>query len=368
MLKLGFGLMRLPIIDGDNGKIDMNLFTEMADEFISHGGKYFDTAYFYHKGNSEIAFREAVVKRYPREKYIIADKMPLFKLEEPEQLQQIFDIQLERCGVDYFDYYLLHNVCGEHYEKAVNAGAFEFINDLKEKGIAKKIGFSFHGTPELLREVLDKYSFFDIVQIQLNYADMENINVKARECYDIVMEHGLEAVVMEPVKGGALAEIPEKAKDILKSYAPDASCASWAVRFAASLPNVVTVLSGMSDMEQMKDNLGYMENFVPLSDEEYEVLNNAKKIIEATVAVPCTTCRYCVEGCPCNIPIPELFSIINDMERFGGSVERNKWRYDYAVKDKGMAADCLECGMCESLCPQHILISEEIKKISEMFD
>ncbi len=368
MLKLGFGLMRLPVIDNDNGAIDMPLFTKMADEFIKSGGKYFDTAYFYHKGKSEEAFREAVAKRYPREGFIIADKMPLFKLEKAEQLDEIFNLQLTRCGVDYFDYYLLHNVCDEHYKKAVNAGAFEYINRLKEEGRAKKIGFSFHGSPELLTEVLNKYPFFDVVQLQLNYIDWDDINVQSHKCYDIARNAGKEVIVMEPVKGGALVKIPEKALKCFTAAEPEMSAASWAIRYCASLDGIVTVLSGMSTFEQLNDNLGFMREFKPMTEGEYNVLNSAIEIIRETKAVPCTGCRYCADDCPCNIPIPEIFSLINDMKRFSASVESYKWRYEYATAGKGKASDCIECGMCESLCPQHISIPEEIKKAAEMFE
>ena len=295
--------MRLPLLDqADTKSIDIETVKKMVDAFLAAGFSYFDTAACYHDGQSEIAFREAVVKRYPREKFTITDKLAMFMLEKPEEMPGFFAGQLERLGVDYIDYYWLHGLDPSSYEKAEAFGAFEFVHKLKAEGKVHHLGFSFHGDAALLETILTKHPEMEIVQLQLNYLDWDDAQVQSRLCYEVAARHGKPVVVMEPVKGGALATIPEPAEKLLKAYNPDASTASWAVRFAATPENIMVVLSGMSSEAQMADNLSYMQDFQPISAEEQAVIDEAKTIIQQTIAIPCTACRYCVDGCHSTSP------------------------------------------------------------------
>ncbi len=369
MLKLGFGLMRLPTLGGDEKRIDMEKFKEMADAFISVGGTYFDTAYPYHGGMSEQAFREAVVERYPRESFTVTDKLPIFYVQRAEQMQEFFDEQLKRCGVEYFDYYWLHALGTENYETAQRVGAFEFIAEKKREGRIKHIGFSFHDSPELLDKILTEHPETEYVQLQINYLDWEDPTIRARECYETAVRHNKPVIVMEPVKGGSLAEIPEEAQTLLKNTQPDMSAASWAVRFAATPKNVMTVLSGMSNMEQINDNLSYMKNFKPLDSAEISLLMNVAQIIGGGIAIPCTACRYCVDGCPKQIAIPEYFAIYNNLKRFGAgqSIVASTY-YSNLNKEHGKASECIGCGKCESRCPQRLKIREHLKSVAEALE
>ena len=316
MKKLGFGLMRLPLTNADDIKsIDIDRLTDMADEFLKEGFTYFDTAACYHEGASEPAFREAIAKRYPRDAYSITSKLSLFMLKEASEMASFFDKQLESLGVDYMDVYLIHALNKNAYKQAKEWGAFEFVKEKQAEGKVKHFGFSFHDSAEVLEEILSEQPEVEYVQLQINYLDWEDEKVQSRKCYEVAKKYNKKILIMEPIKGGTLANVSKDVVELYKNYNKDASVASWAVRFAAGLENVVMVLSGMSNEEQMKDNLSYMKEFAPINDEEQAIIEEAVKLIKADISIPCTACRYCVEDCPMNIPIPEYFSIYNDAKK-----------------------------------------------------
>lgn len=310
MKKLGFGLMRLPLKSGDQKDVDVGEVCRMADKFIENGFTYFDTAYMYHGGESERVFRRAVAERYERNRYTVASKMPPFLMKEEADNDRIFSEQLERTGAGYFDYYLIHSLSEENYALAKKFSCFEFAERKKKEGLIKELGFSFHDTADVLETILNERPDVDFVQLQINYLDWEDEGVQSRRCYETCVKHGKKVAVMEPVKGGMLANLPQKAAEALQAYAPERSVASWAIRFAAGLENVFCVLSGMSDMRQLEDNISYMKDFRPLSGGEKAVLAGALETIKASVAVPCTGCRYCVDGCPKKSPYPTISHFI----------------------------------------------------------
>ena len=365
MPKIGFGLMRLPETDG---VIDIDKVCKMADAYLDAGFNYFDTAYVYHGGNSEKAVKEAIVRRHPRDSFTIATKLPAWSIHSFEDRDKIFNEQLERCGVDYFDFYLLHSIeDGNNYDTYVKYDCFNWGIQKREEGKIKHFGFSFHGTPELLVEIVDNHPEIEFVQIQLNYADWDNPIVHSGELYQILAERNIPIIVMEPCKGGKLANHDEECTEILKSVRPDNSVASWAFRFVGSLPGVTTILSGMSTQEQMEDNMNTFRNFEPLSDEEKAAID---KVIEAMFRVEqvgCTACRYCVDGCPMGISIPDIISAINTRRKFPGDM-RPQFFYNGLVSGKSHASDCIGCGQCEGVCPQHLPIIEILKEGAEMFD
>ena len=369
MKKLGFGLMRLPLVNPDDQtSIDMEKFKEMADWFIEHGFTYFDTAYPYHGGKSEEAFREAVVKRYPREAFTVTSKMPVWAINEEADLERIFNEQLERCGVDYFDYYWLHALNHERVEVMERMDGWGFIARKRDEGKIRHIGFSFHDDSALLAQILDKHPEVEYVQLQINYLDWDSPAIESKTCYDLCVKHGKPVIVMEPVKGGSLARVPEAIDRLFKEYDPNASAASWAIRYCASLPNVMMVLSGMSNMEQMEDNTSYMQDFQPLNDEEQNIIAQATQVIRDAISIPCTACHYCSEGCPQQIAIPEYFNLYNTQQQFPEQKSNCKLYYDLVAKSHSKASECLECGQCEAQCPQHIDIIDNLKLVVQAFE
>lgn len=369
MKKLGFGSMRMPLLDSEDvTSVDLEQVCRMIDAYLEQGFTYFDTAYMYHKYESERVLKKVLVERHPRESFVLADKLPLSHIKDDSVLEDFFHEQLEKCGVEYFDYYLLHNVSKSSFKVAEKHDAFAFINQKKAEGKVRNVGFSFHADAETLEEVLSKHNDeVDFVQLQLNYLDWDNDYIQSRLCYEVCRKYGKKIVVMEPVKGGLLANVPAEVEAMMKAKNPDLSPASWAIRFAAGLEDVFMVLSGMSNMEQLMDNTSYMKEFKPLDEEEMVVIHEAIDRIQAGTAIACTKCRYCVEGCPKQIAIPEYFSLYNSQKLFGGKSNADGYYKNYLHKH-GSAASCIGCGKCEQICPQHLPIRELLKDVSEVFD
>ena len=367
MKKLGFGCMRLPCA-GESAEIDIEKFAEMADIFIGRGFSYFDTAYVYHGGKSEEALRRAVVERYPRESFTVADKMPMFDIQNEAELGKIFSEQLARLGVEYIDYYLLHAMNLSRYEKAERLGAFEFLEKKREEGRIVNFGFSFHDSPEVLDKILTAHPETQFVQLQINYLDWDSPSVRSRECYEVAKAHSKPIIVMGPVKGGALANVPKEVKEEFEKFEPSLSAAGWAVKFAAGLENVICVLSGMSDLAQVEDNTSYMYDFKPLDSKRLGLLDRASDIIRAERAIPCTACRYCTDGCPKKIPIPDYFGLYNEHFRLRGKSDAEYYYANFLARGAGRASDCIACGKCENICPQHIDIRKRLKGVSSLFD
>jgi predicted aldo/keto reductase-like oxidoreductase len=367
--KLGFGLMRLPTVGGFNGEIDIEQMKKMVDLFMAKGFTYFDTAYGYGDGKSEAAAKAALVDRYPRESFQLATKLPAWAgPKTAEEAKKMFWTSLERTGAQYFDFYLLHNCGGGRTEIFNKFGIWDYVRQLKEKGLIKHIGFSFHDTADALDKILKEHPEMEFVQLQINYGDWENGTVQSRKCYETAMKWGKPVVIMEPVKGGSLASLPDSIGNIFKDADPTMSQASWAIRFAASLPNVITVLSGMSTLEQMENNLSYMEHFKPLSPDERKTVDKARLQLEATPRVPCTSCEYCVKGCPQGIKIPGYFEAMN---RYLVYNDLNAAQFEYMLTTKfgsAKGSECIACGACESVCPQKIGIIEELKKTVEALE
>jgi len=372
MKKLGFGMMRLPLTDAaEQSKVDLEQVCRMVDCFLERGFTYFDTAYMYHEYTSEQVVREALVRRHNRESFLLADKLPMMHLKDsgPGEQEKILQGQLEKCGVEYFDVYLLHNLNRKTWPIAQRLDSFTFLKGVKASGRARRIGFSFHDNAELLEELLNACPEVDVVQLQINYADWETNSIQSRKCYETAVRHGKQVIVMEPVKGGRLAKLPEAAEEPLRALRPDWSPASWAIRFAASLEQVMVVLSGMSAMEQLEENTGYMADFAPLTGEERGALAQALAKLDEVTAIPCTGCRYCVEGCPQDIAIPEYFDLFNQ-ERRMLPTERGAQKGYYAnyAQSHGAASACVACGQCEEACPQHIPIISWLKQVAETFE
>ena len=364
--KLGFGLMRLPKLK--NGRIDIEQTKKMVDMFMEAGLTYFDTAYVYDGGESEKAAKAALVDRYPRESYTLATKLCAWMGAHDEQsAKQQFYTSLERTGAGYFDYYLLHALQAGNYKTYDKYHIWDFVKEQKAKGLIKHWGFSFHATPETLDELLTVHPDAEFVQLQLNYADWENPDVTARANYEVARKHGKSIVVMEPVKGGALAVPPKAVLDVFKSADKDAAPASWAIRYAASSEGIITVLSGMSNIEQMADNLSYMKSFKPLDTEEQKVIHKAQEIMGNIKSIPCTACHYCTAGCPKSIAIPEIFAAANQ-QMIWGQLEKGRQMYAEAIKDVGKAADCIAGCQCERACPQQIDVIARLKECSTRFD
>lgn len=369
--KLGFGCMRLPLMDAnDSASIDMDTLKQMVDAFMKEGFTYFDTAYPYHKGMSETAVREALVKRYERESFTLANKLPTWEIKKFDDQERIFSEQLKKCGVDYFDYYLLHNLTIDNYKTVQTFDSFAFVAEKKKTGRIRQIGFSYHDNADLLDEILTAHPETEFVQLQINYLDWRSESIQSKKCYDVARKHGKPVVVMEPVKGGILAKLPEEAVDLLKKHHADMSIPSWAIRFAASLEGVITVLSGMSNMEQLRDNTSYMSHFQPFVQDEYDIVQQVVSIINENIAIPCTACGYCVEGCPQNIAIPKYFELYNAKKQFGATISATLLEiyYNNYTNIYGKSSDCIACRRCEDHCPQHIEISKSLRDVAAVFE
>ncbi|MCR5467532.1 MAG: aldo/keto reductase [Lachnospiraceae bacterium] len=370
--KLGFGLMRLPLNDKTNAAdIDIKQVSEMVDTFIENGFTYFDTAWMYNAFKSEEATKEALVKRHDRSTYTLATKLHAGFIDSYEDRDKIFNAQLEKTGAEYFDYYLIHGIEAGLLEKYEKYDCFSWALEKKKAGLVKHVGISFHDTAELLDDILNKHPEMEFVQLQINYLDWESQWIQAKACYDVATKHGKPVIVMEPVKGGTLASIPADAEKLFKAKEPNLSIPSWAVRFAASLDNVMVVLSGMSSIEQMNDNISYMKDFVPLTEDEKKLCFEVADIINNQIAIPCTACSYCTEGCPMKIAIPQYFSLYNEDMR--ENLEEKGWtvnftNYDTLTQKFGKASECIACGQCEGVCPQHLPIIENLKDVAKHFE
>lgn len=356
--KLGFGCMRLKMTDD---KVDYEEFSRMIDAFIAAGFNYFDTAHGYIDGQSETAIRDCLVARYDREDYVLADKLSCWYFEKEDDILPLFEKQLAQCGVEYFDFYLFHSVTRNYYEKFKSCNAFEIIKKQKEQGRIRHIAMSFHDTAEVLDRILTEQPFIEAVQLQLNYLDYDDPGVQSKACYDVAVRHGKKVIVMEPVRGGYLANLPAQAAEVFDRL-NGGSHASYALRYAASFPEVFMVLSGMGSMEMMQDNINTFSNFVPLSPEETAAADRAREIIRQVRQIPCTKCRYCTEVCPKNIPVPELFSVYNQV--LSAKITRGEAK-TLLPQDDGLAVDCVKCGKCENVCPQNIEIRKHLEKISK---
>lgn len=362
----GFGCMRLPMADGE---VDDTQMKEMVDYFIENGFNYFDTAHGYLGGRSERALRRCLVERHPRDSYILTNKLSTHFFNKEEDVLPLFEQQLEACGVSYFDFYLMHAQDGAIFEKFKKCHAYETALKLKEQGRIRHFGISFHDKADVLERILNEYPQIEVVQIQFNYVDYEDASVESRKVYEVCQKYGKPVIVMEPVKGGSLVNLPEKAQHVLDELHSGMSNASYAIRFAAGFPNICMVLSGMSNMAQMQDNVGYMKDFQPLSGAEKEAVWKVCDIFHSMNMIPCTGCHYCVldNDCPKKIQIPELFSCYNEKTIF-----RN-WNQDYyynniLTREHGKASDCVRCGKCEKICPQHLPIRSLLQDVAKEFE
>ena len=349
----GFGMMRLPMIGEE---VDITQTTAMVDAFLAAGFNYFDTAHPYIRGKSELAIRQCLTSRYPRDRYLLANKLSGGCVEKEEDILPFFQIQLEACGVEYFDFYLLNAVSQKQDAHFTKTNAYAAARQLKEQGRVRHLGFSFHDSAAFLDDFLTAHPEMEFVQIQFNYADYEDPGVESRKCYEVCRKHGKPVLIMEPVKGGSLVNLPREALELMEN-----SPASYAIRYAAGFPGVVMVLSGMSDMAQMEDNLSSMADFVPLSAQEQQIVEHARTLYQAQHRIPCTACRYCTDGCPAQLPIPDIFDLLN------------RKRMDQAQADGDYAAlpiradACVECGKCEAECPQHLHIRRLLKEVTKAF-
>ena len=362
--KLGFGLMRLPMLGEE---VDIEQTKTMVDMFLNAGFTYFDTAYGYLSGKSEEAIKTALVDRYPRESFQLATKLPAWAgPTTAEEAKEMFYTSLKRTGAGYFDFYLLHNLGDTRSEAFDKFGIWDFVQERKKEGLIKHVGFSMHDTADALDKVLTEHPEMEFVQLQINYADWDEPRTQSRLCYETARKHGKPVVIMEPVKGGSLANLPESVTKVFQEADPEASTSSWALRYAASLEGLVTVLSGMSNIAQMEDNLKTMKGFKPLNEQERAVIDKAQEALMAIPRVPCTSCQYCVKGCPQNINIPGVFEAMNTLMVFGNEPGA-KGGYSFQTRNGAKASSCIQCGQCEAACPQHIEIIGQLQKAAEIF-
>ena len=367
--KFGFGCMRLPKIDeNDETSINQEIFNEMVAIYMEKGFNYFDTSYAYHSGESEKAIRKAVVERYPRESFRICDKMPTWALKSPEDNDKFVEEMLERLSIDYFDLFLIHNINVPWLEKAEKNNTFEYVKKMKENGIAKKIGISFHDKAELLKEVLDKYGeMLDVVQLELNYLDWDDPSIESRKCYELCVKHDLDVIVMEPLKGGVIVNQPESIKKEFNQFNPNKSIASLAIKFCASLENVKMVLSGMNKMDDLIDNCNTYENFTPINQEEIDFLEKMALKLKEIRIVPCSECEYCLDSCPCNIPISEYFNLYN-LSKIQPEYNNYRLYFDKLCDEKVAADECIKCESCIEYCTQKIDIPKELENLCKHFE
>ncbi len=370
--KLGFGLMRLPQTDPNNSAaIDIEQLKEMVDLFLSKGFTYFDTAWMYNGFESERAAKAALIERHPRESFTLATKLHSAFINSLEDRDKVFNEQLEKTGAGYFDYYLIHGIEGEMLKKYEELKCFDWLLEKKEQGLVRHCGFSFHDTPEVLDRILTEHPQMEFVQLQINYLDWNSSWIQSAKCYEVACKHNKPVIVMEPVKGGTLARISPEAEKIFTDYDPERSIPSWAIRFVASLENVMVVLSGMSNLAQIENNTSYMQDFQPLTEEEKQMCFKVADVINSQIAIPCTACHYCTDGCPMHIAIPEYFSLYNEDMR--EHLEEKGWtinfsNYDSLTRKFGKAGDCIQCGQCEGVCPQHLSIIEYLKDVAKHYE
>ncbi|MCR5695266.1 MAG: aldo/keto reductase [Clostridia bacterium] len=362
----GFGCMRLPMKDGE---VDHDEFCRMADEFIAAGFNYFDTAHGYIGGRSETAIRECVSKRFDRTRFLLTNKLSDPYFEKEEDILPFFKSQLELCGVEYFDFYLMHAQNAANYKKYKACRAYETAFELKKQGLVRHVGISFHDSADVLDMILTEYPELEAVQIQFNYIDFDDPQIQSKKCYNVCVKHGKPCIIMEPVKGGTLANLPKECSTYFKKLDPSKTAASYAVRFAASFDNVMMVLSGMSSYDQMADNLSSMTDFKPLSKKEFAAVDKTINAFRNLKLIPCTGCRYCIEQneCPANIRIPDIFEVRNNFENFKGWLNFVRYK-ELTSGDFGKASDCLKCGMCEDQCPQHLEIRSLLEDAANIFE
>ena len=358
----GFGFMRLPMAGEE---VDLEHTTKMVDAFLAAGFNYFDTAHGYLGGKSELALRHCLTSRHPRESYVLTNKLSGNFFEKEEDILPMFESQLEACGVTYFDFYLMHAQNRRNFEKYKACRAYETAFALKEAGKVRHVGISFHDTPETLDRILTEYPQIEVVQLQFNYLDFDEPSVQSRGCWEVCRKHGKPGIVMEPVKGGTLVNLPEEAQKVLDDL-QGGSAASYAIRFAAGFEGMMMVLSGMGTLEMVEDNCGYMKDFQPLNAQEQAAVAQVREIFRAQNLIPCTSCRYCTEVCPQGIRIPDLFACLNSKKQFGS------WSADYhysvTVKESAGPADCLKCGLCEDICPQNLTIRDLLEDVAAQFE
>lgn len=359
----GFGCMRLPM---KGEEVDYDEFNKMIDTFIENGFNYFDTAHGYLQGKSETAIRDCLVARYPREKFVLTNKLTNFCFKTEGDVRPFFEEQLKICGVEYFDFYLMHAQSHENFAHFKNCRAYEQALEFKKEGKIKHFGISFHDTAEMLENILKEYPEIEVVQIQLNYVDYDDPAVQSKKCYDVCRKYNKAVIVMEPVKGGNLVNLPDKAKAVLKELG-EASAASYAIRFAAGFDGIFMTLSGMSNLEQMRDNISFMKDFKPLNKRELAAVDEVRKVFAEMHLIACTACRYCIDGCPKSISIPDLFSCMNTKNMY------HDWNADYYYNKvhtvhNGKASECVECGKCEKSCPQHLPIRKLLKDVAKEFE